>query len=263
MLGRKAFPFQAVNLFFQNCIGSLVGEREVISGFVDHEFKEILILSLLSCSSSTPKTHFSSYRSSPCLCSPLLPLILPCPFLFLLCLLRGAQGPGCGPLSHSDVFYIFFLFFEISNTPWPFSTAEHWAGAHRPPSFAAIPKNFLQGNSSPRGHHYVFIVRDVYFMMWITLCLPLVISPAIFTVPHYHKFSPWHFTVTFVFTTLDNTCHSHSAVSLSPLCFSPCLYWGITTTAKTVPFFTTCFLSFNHSLTHKKLPSNPMAAQFP
>lgn len=49
-------------------------------------------------------------------------------------------------------------------------------------------------------------------------------------------------------------CQSHSATSLSPPSFSYCSNWEITITAKIVPFFTTCFLTFNHSLTEKSFP---------
>lgn len=178
MLGRKAFPFQTVNLFLQNCIGSLVGEREVISGFVDHEFKEILILSLLSCSSSTPKTHFSSYRSSPAFAH----LCYPSPYLVHFCFSyacsevhRAQAVVHC----HTVMFFIFFFFsleFLTLHGPSPLLSTELVLTDHL--HSQQYQKIFSKAIALPEG-----IIMSLLLGMCISWCALLYVYHQWFHLP--------------------------------------------------------------------------------
>lgn len=104
----KASHFYILILFPQNCIGSLVRKREIISDFIDLEFIDILILFLLHFSCSIGIIHIPSCRRCPVPWSALLPFTLTCPILFVLHseVHRGQVVVQC----HSDGFRYFKYF---------------------------------------------------------------------------------------------------------------------------------------------------------
>lgn len=94
VLSTETFPFYIESLFPQNCTGSLVRKRKVISGFIDLEFTDVLIPFLLSFSWSIQMTHVPPYRSCP------VPLITFATLHLNLSnsTLWGTQGLGCNPV---------------------------------------------------------------------------------------------------------------------------------------------------------------------
>lgn len=156
VLNTKAFSFYIVSLFTQNCIGSLVRKREVISDFIDLAFIDILILFLLSFSCSIRMTHIPSYRSFP------VPLIPFATLYFNLSNFYLYYTPRyTGPRLWSSVTVMFldilniFLFFGMSNILLPFSTADHWGSAHRHSLIHSNNKCCSSGSSLY--HLYIFI----------------------------------------------------------------------------------------------------------